>query len=67
MRYAGERQAFGRPIGAYQAIQFKIADMETRAHTSRLAYHDAAARMLAGEPFKREAAIAKLYSVRERR
>ena len=62
VRYAGEREAFGRPIGEYQAIAFKIADMELRAHTARLAYHDAGARMLAGEPFKHEAAIAKLYS-----
>ena len=62
VKYAKERQAFGRPIGSNQAIQFKIADMEMRAHTARLAYYDAAARMLRGEPFKREAAIAKLYS-----
>ncbi|MET8834453.1 acyl-CoA dehydrogenase family protein [Micromonospora sp. NPDC004540] len=62
IKYAKEREAFGRPIGAYQAIQFKIADMEMKAHTARLAYYDAAARMLAGEPFKRQAAIAKLHA-----
>ncbi|WP_433315377.1 acyl-CoA dehydrogenase family protein [Micromonospora chersina] len=62
IKYAKERQAFGRPIGAYQAIQFKVADMEMKAHTARLAYYDAAARMLAGEPFKRQAAIAKLHA-----
>ncbi|SBT53441.1 acyl-CoA dehydrogenase family protein [Micromonospora narathiwatensis] len=62
IRYARERQAFGQPIGNYQAIQFKIADMEAKAHTARLAYYDAAARMLAGEPFKRQAAIAKLHA-----
>jgi short-chain 2-methylacyl-CoA dehydrogenase len=62
VRYAKQRQAFGRHIGAYQAIQFKIADMEMRAHVARLAYYDAAARMLAGRPFKKEAAIAKLFS-----
>ncbi|QDY05785.1 acyl-CoA dehydrogenase [Micromonospora sp. HM134] len=62
LKYAKERQAFGRPIGNYQAIQFKIADMELKAHTARLAYYDAAARMLAGEPFKRQAAIAKLHA-----
>ncbi|MGW2251562.1 acyl-CoA dehydrogenase family protein [Kitasatospora sp. NPDC001660] len=60
--YAGTRRAFGRPIGANQAIQFKLADMELRAHTSRLAWRDAASRLLHGEPFKKEAAIAKLYS-----
>jgi short-chain 2-methylacyl-CoA dehydrogenase len=60
LKYARERHAFGGPIGRYQAIQFKIADMEARAHVARLAYYDAAARMLRGEPFKRQAAIAKL-------
>ncbi|MFG1838377.1 acyl-CoA dehydrogenase family protein [Micromonospora sp. NPDC049175] len=62
IKYAKERHAFGRSIGANQAIQFKIADMELKAHTARLAYYDAAARMLAGEPFKRQAAIAKLHA-----
>jgi short-chain 2-methylacyl-CoA dehydrogenase len=62
IRYARERRAFGQPIGNFQAIQFKIADMEARAHTARLAYYDAAARMLAGEDFKRQAAIAKLHA-----
>ena len=63
VKYAKERHAFGQPIGDYQAIQFKIADMEMRAHTARLAYYDAAARMLrrrgrsSGRP-----AIAKLYA-----
>ncbi|NYH51021.1 MULTISPECIES: acyl-CoA dehydrogenase family protein [Nocardiopsis] len=62
VRYAHERHAFGSSIGSYQAIQFKIAEMESRAHTARLAYYDAASRMLAGEPFKKEAAIAKLVA-----
>ncbi|WP_412541104.1 acyl-CoA dehydrogenase family protein [Longispora sp. K20-0274] len=62
VKYAKQRHAFGQPIANFQAIQFKIADMELRAHTGRLAYYDAAARMIAGEPFKRQAAIAKLYS-----
>jgi alkylation response protein AidB-like acyl-CoA dehydrogenase len=60
VRYAGERQAFGRSIGSNQAIAFKIARMETRAHVARQAYYHAAALMLAGKPFKKEAAIAKL-------
>ena len=62
VRYAREREAFGAPIGSYQAIQFKIADMEARAHTARLAYYAAAAKLLRGEPFKKEAAIAKLVA-----
>jgi short/branched chain acyl-CoA dehydrogenase len=62
LAYARSRKAFGRPIGANQAIQFKIADMEMRAYTARLAWRDAAARLVHGEPFKKEAALAKLYS-----
>jgi short-chain 2-methylacyl-CoA dehydrogenase len=62
VKYSKEREAFGKPIGSYQAIAFKIADMDLRAHTARLAYWAAADKMLRGEPFKREAAIAKLYS-----
>ncbi len=62
VKYAKERHAFGRPIGDNQSIAFKVADMEMRAHTARLAYYDAAARMLRGEPFKKQAAIAKLYA-----
>ncbi|RSM58710.1 acyl-CoA dehydrogenase [Kibdelosporangium aridum] len=62
VRYVGEREAFGHKIGEYQAIQFKIADMEARTHVARLAYYDAASRMLRNQPFKRQAAIAKLVS-----
>ncbi|WP_431911965.1 acyl-CoA dehydrogenase family protein [Nonomuraea jabiensis] len=62
LKYVRDRKAFGHPIGHYQAIQFKIADMEARAHTARLAYYHAAEKMLAGAPFKKEAAIAKLVS-----
>ncbi|AJT40528.1 acyl-CoA dehydrogenase family protein [Psychromicrobium lacuslunae] len=62
VRYAKERMAFGNTIGKYQAIQFKIARMAARAHTARLAYYDAAARMLAGKSFKTEAAIAKMIA-----
>jgi short-chain 2-methylacyl-CoA dehydrogenase len=60
VKYAGQRTAFGRPIGDNQAVQFMIADMDLRAHVARLGYYDAAARMVAGEDFKRYAAIAKL-------
>ncbi|MFE7543255.1 acyl-CoA dehydrogenase family protein [Streptomyces platensis] len=62
VRYAKERQAFGRAIGSNQAIQFKLADMEMRAHTSRLSWRHAASKLVHGEPFKKEAALAKLYS-----
>ena len=60
VRYAAEREAFGHRIGHYQAIRFTIATMEARAHTARLAWYDAAARMVAGAPVKKAAAIAKL-------
>ncbi|MGY1651048.1 acyl-CoA dehydrogenase family protein [Geodermatophilus sp. SYSU D01119] len=62
VRYARERSAFGRPIGQNQAIAFKIARMEARVVAARAAYYDAAAKMLAGLPFKKEAAIAKLVA-----
>ncbi len=62
LKYAAQREAFGKTIGSYQAIQFMIADMETRAHTARLAWRDAAQRLVAGEDFKRQAAIAKLHA-----
>ncbi|MFF8843073.1 acyl-CoA dehydrogenase family protein [Streptomyces sp. NPDC015127] len=62
LKYAKERHAFGRPIGDNQAIQFKIADMEMRAHMARVGWRDAASRLVLGEPFKKEAALAKLYS-----
>ena len=62
LRYAGERMAFGTTIGSNQSIAFKIARMQTRAHNARLAYYDAAARMLAGKPFKVQAAMAKLVA-----
>jgi short-chain 2-methylacyl-CoA dehydrogenase len=62
VRYAEERTAFGHRLGHYQSVQFKIAEMQARAATARLAWYDAAARMVAGQPIKTEAAIAKLTS-----
>ncbi|MDT0306298.1 acyl-CoA dehydrogenase family protein [Streptomyces sp. DSM 44917] len=62
LAYARTRSAFGRPIGANQAIQFKLADMAARAHTARTTWRDAAARLAAGAPFKQQAAIAKLHA-----
>ena len=60
LRYVGERAAFGHRLGHYQAIQFKLADMAARAQAARLAWYDAAARLAAGDPVKKAAAIAKL-------
>ena len=60
--YAKTRTSFGAPIGKNQAISFMLARMATRAHTARLAYYAAAAKMLAGKDFKIEAAHAKLVA-----
>lgn len=62
VRYAKERTSMGRSISDYQAISFKIARMEARTHTARLAWQAAAARMLKGLDYRREAYIAKLVS-----
>jgi short-chain 2-methylacyl-CoA dehydrogenase len=58
--YAGQREAFGRRLAEHQAIAFTIADMEARVHAARLTWYDAAARLTAGQPIKKESAIAKL-------
>lgn len=60
MRYAKSRNVFGHPIGENQHIAFKIARMESRVHAARLAWYDAARRIVAGRPFKMEASLAKL-------
>ena len=60
--YANQRQAFGKPIASYQAIAFKCADMAVAAETARQMTYAAAARKDAGLPFKKQAAIAKLYA-----
>ena len=62
VKYAKERESMGQKIGSFQSIAFKIARMEARAHTARCAYYEAARLMLAGKPFKKEAAIAKMVA-----
>ena len=60
--YANERQTFGRPIGSNQGVAFRCADMEVAlAASRRLVYHAAWLRD-SGRPFKREAAVAKLFA-----
>src|SRR4051794_16694300 len=61
-RYANERVAFGRAIGANQAIAFKVADLAVMAECARALVYNAAALRDAGRPFKKEAAMAKLYA-----
>jgi short-chain 2-methylacyl-CoA dehydrogenase len=60
LQQVAQREAFGHRLGYYQGIQFTLADMEARAHCARLAWYDAAARLAAGEPAKKQAAIAKV-------
>jgi len=62
VQYAKDRNAFGKPIGSYQAVAFKCADLAVMAEQARnLTYHAAWLKDL-GRPFKREAAMAKLYA-----
>ena len=60
-RYAAERRQFGRPIGEFEAIRFKLADMATRLAAARALLHEAARRKDAGERATRWAAMAKLF------
>jgi short-chain 2-methylacyl-CoA dehydrogenase len=62
LTYVHERSAFGRPIGTFQALQFKIADMATRTELARTAYYRAAWLKQEGRPYSKEAAMAKLFA-----
>jgi alkylation response protein AidB-like acyl-CoA dehydrogenase len=60
--YAQERQAFGRPIADFQAIQLKLADMATEVQAARLLTWWAAAALDAGKRADMETGMAKLYA-----
>lgn len=62
IKYAQERTAFGRPIGDFQGLQFMIADMAMKTDLARQAYYRAAWLAEEGRPYKKEAAMAKLYA-----
>ncbi len=62
VKYANERTAFGKAIGSFQALQFKIADMATKTELARQAYYRAAWLAEQGRPYKKEAAMAKLFA-----
>jgi butyryl-CoA dehydrogenase len=62
IKYAGEREAFSQPIGKFQAIQFKIADMAMRIEAARLLVYNAARLKDEGQPHGKEAAMAKLFA-----
>jgi alkylation response protein AidB-like acyl-CoA dehydrogenase len=62
VRYASEREAFGRTIGSYQAIQSKIADMQAATEAARLLTYRAAWLKDRGRPHTAEASMAKLVA-----
>jgi butyryl-CoA dehydrogenase len=62
LRYAQDRVAFGKPIGSYQAVAFKISDLQVMTEAARLLTYKAAWLKDTGRPFKQAAAVAKLYA-----
>ena len=62
LKYAGEREQFNQPIGSFQAVQWKLADMSTRLDASRMLTQRAAWLRDRGESCNREAAQAKLMA-----
>ena len=62
LKYAQERKAFGKSIGSFQGLQFMIADMATKVDLARQSYYRAAWLQSVGRPYKKEAAMAKLYA-----
>ena len=62
LAYSRQREQFGRPIGSFQAIQFKLADMATEVEAARNLVYKAAWLKDQGRPFAQQAAIAKLYT-----
>ncbi len=62
LKYAEEREAFGQPIGKFQAVQFKLANMATKLEAARLLVYNAARLKDQGEPHAKEAAMAKLFA-----
>lgn len=62
LRYASERRAFGAPIGSFQAIQWKLADMAVEVDAARLLTLQAAALKDAGQVHTKQSAMAKLFA-----
>jgi alkylation response protein AidB-like acyl-CoA dehydrogenase len=62
LRYSKERHQFGKPIAEFQAIQFMLADMAMRIEAARLLVYQAAVLKDAGQPFVKEASMAKLFA-----
>jgi butyryl-CoA dehydrogenase/short/branched chain acyl-CoA dehydrogenase len=64
LKYAQERQQFGKPIGEFQAVQFQLADLATEIEAARLLTYNAARLRETGASFVKEAAMAKLFASR---
>ncbi len=62
MKYAGERKQFGSPIGDFQAIETKLADMATEIDAARMLVHRAAQLKDQGKPYTKEVSMAKLFA-----
>ncbi|MEM5341929.1 acyl-CoA dehydrogenase family protein [Paraburkholderia azotifigens] len=62
LAYAKERESFGQPLFAHQAVQFRLADMATQLEAARQLIWHAAALKDAGQPCLTEAAMAKLFA-----
>jgi len=60
--YAKQRSAFGGPIGRFQAVAFALADLAVAVENARNLTYKAAWTKQAGQPFRQQAAMAKLYS-----
>jgi butyryl-CoA dehydrogenase/short/branched chain acyl-CoA dehydrogenase len=64
LKYAQERQQFGKPIAEFQAVQFLLAELATEIEAARLLTYNAARMRDAGVSFIKEAAMAKLFASR---
>jgi len=62
LKYAKERKQFGKPIAAFQAVQFQLAQAATELEAARLMVYNAARLETAGEPYTTQAAMAKLFA-----
>ncbi|MEE6211397.1 acyl-CoA dehydrogenase family protein [Salarchaeum sp. III] len=62
LAYAQDREQFDQPISEFQAIQHKLADMDTKVESARMLMHKAADKKIRGEDYIKDAAQAKLYA-----
>ncbi|WML36103.1 acyl-CoA dehydrogenase [Clostridium sp. OS1-26] len=62
VEYLKQREQFGKPLAAFQGLQWNLADMETSINAARLLVYNAAAKLDDGKPITKEAAMAKLFA-----